>query len=72
MTDYVCNGAFNGNIFVAGKTYCGKTTFLYKLGANNVFSKLLKVECISFIQLSLNGEAKIQTCFFCSVQFHYP
>ena len=42
---------------MVGKTNCGKATFVQKLGINNFFSKLLKVELISCIQLSKNREA---------------
>ena len=72
MTDYVHIGAFNRNILLAGKANCSKSTLAQKRGINNFFGKLLKVEWISFIQLSKNREAKIQTCFSCLVQFHYP
>ena len=68
MTEYVYNGVLNGNNLVAGKTNCGKTTFVQKLGINDIYGKLLKIELISYIQLSKNGEAEIQTCFSCPVQ----
>ena len=43
MTDYVYNAAFNENILVAGKTKCGKLTFVEKLGVNSFFGKLFKL-----------------------------
>ena len=33
----VYNGQFYGNILVVGRTNCGKTTFIEKLGLNNFF-----------------------------------
>lgn len=57
---------------MTGKTNCGESTFVQKLGINNFFSKPLKVECISYIQVNKNRDAEIQTCFLCLVQFHYP
>ena len=72
MADYEYNGAFNGNILVTGKTNCGKTTSVQKLGINSFFGKLLKVKWISYIQVSKNREAEIQTCFSVFFQFHYP
>ena len=35
--DFLYNGQFYGNILVVGRTACGKTTFLEKLGLNNFF-----------------------------------
>ena len=36
----IYNGQFRGSIFVVGKTDCGKTYFVQKLGFNNFFEKL--------------------------------
>ena len=69
--DYVYDDAFDGNISITGKTSSGKTTFVQKLGINSFFSKLLKLEWISYLRLSKNREAKMQTCFPCTAQFHY-
>ena len=35
-------GQFYGNILVVGRTGCGKTTFLKKLGLNNFFGNIIK------------------------------
>ena len=35
--EYTYNGEFIGNILVLGRNGCGKTTFIQKLGANNLF-----------------------------------
>ena len=50
----IYNGQFYGNILVVGRTDCGKTTFLEKLGLNTFFGNIIKTEWIS-------GEAKIQS-----------
>ena len=34
----IYNGQFSGNILVVGRTNCGKTTFIEKLGLNNFHS----------------------------------
>ena len=36
---YSYNGQFNGNILVVGRTGCGKTTFIQKLGRNKLFGR---------------------------------
>ena len=45
----VYNGQFYGNILVVGRTNCGKTTFIEKLGLNNYFGDITKTEWISGI-----------------------
>ena len=35
----IYNGQFSGNILAVGKTVCGKTTYLEKLGINSFFWK---------------------------------
>ena len=45
----VYNGQFDGNILVVGRTNCGKTTFIEKLGLNNYFGDITKTEWISGI-----------------------
>ena len=59
----IYNGQFSGNILVVGKTSCGKTTFLEKLGINNFFGNLVKTEWASGIDIDEKREAKIQPCF---------
>ena len=44
--DYTYNGKFEGNIFVAGRTGCGKTTFVQNFG------DIKEVYWISKIELS--------------------
>ena len=41
------DGQFRGSILVVGRTGCGKTTFLEKLGLNNFFGNIIKTEWIS-------------------------
>ena len=62
---------FRGNVLIVGKTGCGKTHFVQKLGLNNFFGKIVKTEWVSSIQLSKSREAKIQSCFKSKVEFHY-
>ena len=69
MTIY--DGQFRGNILVVGRTGCGKTYFLQKLGLNNFFGKIVKTKWVSGIEMSEAREAKIQSCFSNEVEFHY-
>ena len=59
----VYNGKFNGNILLAGRTGCGKTTFLEKLAINKFFGEIVKTEWISGIEIDSSREAQIQSCF---------
>ena len=38
----IYDGQFHGNILVVGRTGCGKTTFLEKLGLNDFFGDIIK------------------------------
>ena len=38
----IYDGQFRGNILVVGRTGCRKTTFLEKLGLNNLFGNFIK------------------------------
>ena len=40
----IYNGQFYDNVLVVGRTGCGKTTFLEKLGLNNFFGDIIKTE----------------------------
>ena len=40
----IYNGQFYGKILVVGRTGCGKTTFLEKLGLNNFFGNIIITE----------------------------
>ena len=57
----VYNGQFYGNILVVGRTNCGKTTFIEKLGLNNFFWDIIKTEWMSRIDIDKQREAKIQS-----------
>ena len=39
--EYTYDGQFHGNILVVGRTGCGKTTFIQKLGKNKLFGSEL-------------------------------
>ena len=47
----IYDGQFSGNVLVVGRTGCGKTTFLEKLGLNNFFDDIIKTEWISGIDI---------------------
>ena len=42
---------FRGNIPVVGKTGCGKTHFLQKLGLNKFFGNLVKTEWVTGVEI---------------------
>ena len=50
--EYVYDGCFNRNVLVVGRTGCGKTTFIQRLGPNNLFGDIIDVFWISKIILS--------------------
>ena len=53
----IYDGQFYGNILEAGRTGCGKTTFLEKLSLNIFFFNILKTEWISGIDINKKREA---------------
>ena len=63
MESNVYSGKFSGNIFIVGRTKCGKTYFTQKLAINNFFGKLKKTEWVSYIISTTEREAKIESCF---------
>ena len=70
MDNDICDGNFVGNILIVGRTACGKTFFTEKLALINFFGKLKKTEGVTYIKLT--KEIEIESCFACSVEFHYP
>ena len=70
MPNSIYDTQFRGNILIVGKTGCGKTHFVQKLGLNNFFGRIVKTEWIPSIPLSKSREAKIQSCFNSKVEFH--
>ena len=66
----IYDGQFYGNILVAGRTGCGKTTFLKKLGLNNFFGNIIKTEWISGIDIDKKREAEIQSYFSNKTEVH--
>ena len=66
----IYNGQFSGNILVVGRTGCGKTTFLEKLGVNNFFGNIKKTEWISGIDADKQKEAEIQSYFNNETEVH--
>ena len=71
MDKNVYDGKFVESILVAGQTTCGKTFFTQNLAVNSFFGKLKKTEWVSYIKLTKEREAEIQSCFMCEVGFHY-
>ena len=66
----IYNGQFYGKILVVGRTGCGKTTFLEKLGLNNFFGNIIKTEWISGIEIDKQREAEIQSYFSNETEVH--
>ena len=66
----IYDGQFGRNILVVGRTGCGKTTFLEKLGINKFFDNLVKTEWISAIDIDKKRDAKIQSCFSNEAEVH--
>ena len=54
----IYDGQFRSNILVVGRTGCGRTTFLEKLGLNNFFGNIIKTEWISGIDIDEKGRPK--------------
>ena len=66
----IYDGQFYGNILLVGRTGCGKTTFLEKLGLNNFFGNIIKTEWISGIDIDKKREAEIQSYFSNETEVH--
>ena len=66
----IYNGQFLGNILVVGRTNCGKTTFIKKLGLNNFFRNIVKTEWVSGIAIDKKREAEIQSYFKNDTEVH--
>ena len=66
----IYNGQFSGNILVVGRTNCGKTTFIEKLGLNNFFGDIVKTEWISGISIDKKREGEIQSYFKNETELH--
>ena len=66
----IYDGQFYGNVLVVGRTGCGKTTFLEKLGVHNFFGKIIKTERISGIEIDKQRETEIQSYFSNETEVH--
>ena len=66
----IYNRQFSGNILVVGRTGCGKTTFLEKLGLNKFFGDIIETEWISGIDIDKKREAEIQSYFSNKTEVH--
>ena len=59
---YSLDAKFEGNILVAGRTGCGKTTLVQNLG-KKMFGEIKEVIWLSKIPLSKDRENNIRECF---------
>ena len=66
----IYDGQFYGNILVVGRTGCGKTIFLDKLGLNNFFGNIIKTEWISGNDIDKKRQAEIQSYFSNKTEVH--
>ena len=66
----IYNGQFMGNILIVGRTNCGKTMFIEKLGLNNFFGNIVKPEWVSGIAIDKKREAEIQSYFKNETEVH--
>ena len=48
----IYDGQFSRNVLEVGKTGCGKTIFLEKLGINKFFGNIVKTEWLSGIEIN--------------------
>ena len=55
---YVYDGQFTGNILVVGRTTCGKTGFVQRLGVIKFWGDATKAEWVSYIKLDRKREAR--------------
>ena len=69
MQNYVYDANFTGNVLIVGRTACERIYFTQKLAGNKLFSKLKRVEWVSYIDLDEEREAEIESCFSCNVIF---
>ena len=66
----IYHGQFMGNILIVGRTNCGKTMFIEKLGLNNFFGNIVKTEWVSGIAIDKKREAEIQSYFKNETEVH--
>ena len=66
----IYDGQFYGNFLVEGRTGCGKTSFLEKLGLNLFFGDIIKTEWISGVDIDKKREAEIQSYFCDETEAH--
>ena len=59
----IYDGQFYGNILLVGRTGCGKTTFLEKLGLNSFFGNMIKTKWVSGTDIDKKREAEVQSYF---------
>ena len=57
--DYIYDGKFEGNVLIVGRTGCGKTAFIQKLGQNKILEIIL-LKFFGFQKFFLLQKGKIQ------------
>ena len=68
MDNEIYDGRFVGNILIVGRRACGKPFFKQKLAINIFFfGKLKNTEWVSYIKITKEREAEIESCFACPV-----
>lgn len=73
MVTYTYDGQFIGNILIVGRTGYVKTSFIQKLGRNNLFGKKIRdVYWISKIALSSEREDNIKEFYWSESTFFLP
>lgn len=72
--EYVYNGKFQENALIVGRTGCGKTTFIEKIGQQGLFGEeITDVFWVSKVSLSKEREALIRGSLEKQeVRFSYP
>ena len=66
----IYSGQFSGNMLVVGRTNCGKTTFIEKLGLNNFSGDIIKTEWVSGKNIDKKREGEIQSYFKNETEVH--
>ena len=61
--NFMYDSTFKGNMLVVGQTRCGKTSFVQRLGKNNMFRGIDSVDWISKIELSEARQHQIRGSF---------
>ena len=61
----------DGKNLLVGTIGCEKSSFVQKIGLNNLFGNLKKAEWVLHIELSVSCKVEIQSCFEMQLNFYY-